>query len=62
MIQVEIDMNYKDDSYELLANVIVGKWNAYLQQKGYIHGVLAHSEELMMLIAQEMRKENGFST
>ena len=62
MIQIDIDMNYKDDSYEALASVIVSKWNAYLVQRGHIHGVLAYSEELMMLIAQEMRKENGFST
>jgi hypothetical protein len=55
MIPVVIDMSHDDDEYTDIAFNIVNKWNAYLQQKGHIHGILAHTEELVQLIAQELR-------
>jgi hypothetical protein len=45
------------DRYTELAEHIVNQWTKYLKMKGIIKGELGYSDELEMLIAEEMRKD-----
>lgn len=47
------------DKYTEIGEVIVAKWTKYLQIRGFIHGCLGFSDELEMIIAEELRRRDN---
>lgn len=48
------------DKYAELAEYMVYKWAKYLKIKGLLKGELGASDELEMIIAEELRKYEGW--
>lgn len=44
------------DKYTEIAEFMVVKWTKYLKVRGFLHGGLGYSDELEMIIAEELRK------
>ena len=45
------------DEYTEIGEFIVDKWTKYLKVRGFIKGELGFSDELKMIIAEELRKK-----
>jgi hypothetical protein len=52
-------MSSRDDRYHHIAEGVVSEWTEMLKEKGYLHGELAYSDELVDIMEEALLKLVG---